>query len=55
MQTFRVTFNKVDARLEILVDIEDDLLIALAKGKVDHNEITSQFFKEAKVNIRYCS
>lgn len=50
---FKVRFVKGEAVVEVFVEIENDLLIALAKGKVSHEEITPKFFKDANVSVRY--
>jgi hypothetical protein len=50
---FKVRFVKGDTVVTVDVEIENDLLIALAKGKVDNADITNKFFQGANVNVRY--
>jgi hypothetical protein len=50
---FKVRFVKGDAVVTVDVEIENDLLIALAKGKVDNADISNNFFRGANVSVRY--
>ena len=50
MQTFKVIFTNVDVTTVVLVDIDDDLLIALAKSKMN---VPSTFFNDMTVTVRH--
>lgn len=53
MHLFEVVFVKDNVSLMTTVEIEEDLLIVLAKGQIDHNQITGKFFDNADIGIKY--
>jgi hypothetical protein len=54
MQSFKVVFQTDKASLTTFVNLDDDLLIALAKAQIDPSQITYKFFDSATVRIERC-
>lgn len=53
MQTFEVSFSKQDVVLRTYVDLDDDLILALAKSKAANDEISYKFFDDARTHIKF--
>ena len=53
MQTFEVYFSNVEVSLKVYVDLEDELIESLAKGKIPHDQIRPEFYKDCRVTIKY--